>query len=321
MPTACDECGVWVNRYEPVCTNCGTINRSYADDTITSVSPVRSQTPVTRPRGVEHAGPAIQSGGQLRFALRGIPVSVHWSFLVIALLGMGVYSGIEIAVWTLAVFGAVLLHESGHAFTARRFGARSVSIQLFAFGGATSWERATYMTPGQRFLATAAGSGVGLLAGAAVMVAVATSGFSQFDSLIGVAFDSFVWASLVWGGLNWLPILPLDGGQMVRAFLDAVTPRFAYQLTRALTVVVGGLVIWGLVQVRDWYLAFFAGLIILAGLRSPDTVTAVARPEGALEDDSGARVRSAIWMALALLVVLAVVYLAVTAMDLASIQA
>lgn len=74
-----------------------------------------------------------RGGLVLRFRLGDIAVSVHWSFLLVALLGLGAFSGIEIAVWTLAVFFAVLLHEVGHAFTARRFGAEPVAISLFCF--------------------------------------------------------------------------------------------------------------------------------------------------------------------------------------------
>ena len=60
----------------------------------------------------------------LKFPLLGVPVTVHWSFAIVAFFGIGMYdTAPEIGAWTEAVFLAVLLHESGHAFTARAYGA------------------------------------------------------------------------------------------------------------------------------------------------------------------------------------------------------
>ena len=59
----------------------------------------------------------------LRFPFFGVPVSIHLSFGLVVLFGLGSYRGWDLAAWTGAVFVAVLLHESGHAFTAKRFGA------------------------------------------------------------------------------------------------------------------------------------------------------------------------------------------------------
>ena len=76
----------------------------------------------------------------LKFPLLGVPVTVHWSFAIVAFFGIGMYdTAPEIGAWTAAVFLAVLLHESGHAFIARAYGSTGVTITLFALGGYTQW--------------------------------------------------------------------------------------------------------------------------------------------------------------------------------------
>lgn len=285
--------------HEPVCGHCGAPNPGFSGDATEGGQQYEFSTPV-RPSVV--VGQVPSSGALLSFRLAAIPVSVHWSFLVIALLAAGVYEGVEIAAWTVAVFAAILLHEAGHGLTARKFGANSVAIRLFAFGGATTWNREPGMTPGQRFVTTAAGSGVGIVAGALAIAAVSIGDLPASGGLGAVFIESFVWASLVWGGLNWLPILPLDGGQMVRAFLDVLIPRAAHNVTRAITVVVGVAVIGALVRIQDWFLVFFAGMIIMAGVRSPDPT-----PAGAVPGGRSGKSSTALWMGLALLVALGAV--------------
>ncbi|MGI9665865.1 MAG: hypothetical protein ACR2N2_02030, partial [Acidimicrobiia bacterium] len=37
---------------------------------------------------------------------------------------------------------------------------------------------------------------------------------------IAVFIDSFVFTALIWGVLNWIPIVPLDGGHMVQSLIS-----------------------------------------------------------------------------------------------------
>ena len=204
----------------------------------------------------------------LKFPLFGVPVSVHFSFLLVALFGLGAYEGWEIAAWTGAVFVAVLLHESGHAFTARAFGGTSVSITLFALGGFTSWSATRDMGPGRRFLISAAGSAVGIVAGLGV---IGLSRAGAFDNLPDLAFtflESFVWAGLVWGVLNWIPILPLDGGHMLQHGLEIFTPKRAAGIARVVSVIAGVAAVVAAFYYGQTILAIFVGMITLMGLRA-----------------------------------------------------
>ncbi|HZJ47529.1 MAG TPA: site-2 protease family protein [Acidimicrobiia bacterium] len=203
----------------------------------------------------------------LRFPLFGVPVSIHFSFLLVALFGLPIYRGWEIAAWTGAVFIAVLLHESGHAFTARAFGASPVAITLFALGGFTSWSASKDLGPGRRFVVSAAGSAVGIAAGLAVIGLGKMGLFRDLPDLAFVFLESFVWAGLVWGILNWIPILPLDGGHMLQHALEVATPTRAPAIARVVSVIAGVIV----VAVAWWYeqrfLAIFVAMITFMGFR------------------------------------------------------
>ena len=204
----------------------------------------------------------------LKFPLFGVPVSVHFSFLFVAVFGLGAYQGWEIAAWTGAVFVAVLLHESGHAFTARGFGGTKVSITLFALGGFTSWGAAQNMGPGRRFLISAAGSAVGIVAGLAVIGLGRAGALDELPDLAIVFLESFVWAGLVWGVLNWIPILPLDGGHMLQHGLEMFTPSKAAGIARVVSLIAGVAAIAAAIYFGQTFLAIFVGLITLMGLRS-----------------------------------------------------
>ncbi len=220
----------------------------------------------------------------LRFPLLGVPVSIHWSFLFVAVFGLGVYSGWEIAAWTGAVLIAVLLHESGHAFTAKAFGASPVSITLFALGGFTSWSASRTLGPGRRFIVSAAGSAVGIAAGLGVIALSRSGVFDGVPDLVWVFLQSFVWAGLVWGILNWIPILPLDGGHMLQHALEIFTPTKAKPVARWISVVTGVAVVAVAFYYGETFLAIFVAMITFMGFREGRSDTPRARPEPRVEE-------------------------------------
>jgi len=217
----------------------------------------------------------------IRFSLFGIPVGIHLSFLLIALFGIGVYRGIELAAWTLGVGVAVLFHEAGHAFTARSFGAGSISITLFAFGGYTTWAPGSRpIGPGKRFLIAAAGSAVGITLGAGVLFAQ-RSGVADVHGFLFVLLQSFVFAALVWGVLNWIPILPLDGGHMTQSILEIFLPgATALTVAKAISIVAAvgaGLASWFVLE--SPFLTMFIAIIAFSGLRTGPAEPQPATPK------------------------------------------
>ncbi len=224
----------------------------------------------------------------VRFRLLGVPVGVHWSFGFVAVLGLGVYEGWELAAWTAAVFVAVMLHESGHAFVARALGAQVEGITLFALGGLTTWRAVRPISPGRRFVIAAAGSAVGIAAGLAVL-GLGRLGFLDGVPSLGFVFlQAFVWAGLGWGILNWIPVLPLDGGHMMESLLAIVAPRRAVVIAKGVSLVVGVALIALALRYGERFLAFFLVFIVLAGLRDRSGSMS-AEPDGAGEADEPLR--------------------------------
>lgn len=222
----------------------------------------------------------------LRFRLFGIPVGVHWTFALIGIIAIRA-NPIELVVaFVVGVFIAVLAHEMGHALTARAFGAKQVKITLMGLGGLTQYPADTPLTPGRRFLIAASGSAVGMTLGGAVYLSRNTSfarDLFDYGYMIGVGIAI---AGLLWGALNWLPILPLDGGNMVWHALEIVTPRFALQIAKALTLATAGAVVYLAINVwNNTFGAVFVAIIALQGLqiRAPNAAPRQPRPTPADE--------------------------------------
>jgi Zn-dependent protease len=205
----------------------------------------------------------------MKFPFFGVPVSVHWSFLIVAFFGVNRFdSAAEVGGWTLAVFVAVLLHEAGHAFTARAYGSADVAITLFALGGYTSWVPKPSMGPGKRFLVSAAGSAVGIAVGLIILWLGRQGSLGGMPDWALAFFETFILVGLFWGVLNWIPMLPLDGGHMLQHALTIFTPRYADRLTLGISAVVGVGLVGAAFYFGQTFLAIFLVFILLSGLRS-----------------------------------------------------
>ena len=73
----------------------------------------------------------------------------------------------------------------------------------------------------------------------------------------GAALNFLLWINLWWTVFNLLPILPLDGGQMLRNVLG---PRNLKATETVGTVLAGTLAVWFACQ-ASWYRALFLGYL------------------------------------------------------------
>ena len=89
-------------------------------------------------------------------------------------------------------------------------------IVLQAFGGYAAYS-GVRMTRPQSFMITAAGPAVQIVLGIAVLLAIPS--LPQLNQNALYFLVVLYWISLVWALLNLLPVLPLDGGQMLNAIL------------------------------------------------------------------------------------------------------
>jgi Zn-dependent protease/predicted transcriptional regulator len=163
--------------------------------------------------------------------LSGIDVYLHFTFLLlIAWIGLA-YWQLEGSVqaviagvgFILALFACVVLHELGHAFTARKFGIRTRSIVLLPIGGIASIEK-TPEDPRQEILIALAGPAVSFgIAGLLWLVLSASSGIgapTEFSLSEGSFLQRLMLVNLLLGAFNLLPAFPMDGGRVFRALLS-----------------------------------------------------------------------------------------------------
>ena len=162
--------------------------------------------------------------------LFGIRLRMHWTFLLLLLwIGFiyGDIGGLEAAIrgilFVLAVFACVVLHEYGHALTARRYGIATRDITLLPIGGVARLERMP-SDPKQELLVAIAGPAVNVVIAAVLAAALWATGNFPRTVLPGDILESSFFANLMRVNLfivafNLLPAFPMDGGRVLRALL------------------------------------------------------------------------------------------------------
>jgi Zn-dependent protease len=192
-----------------------------------------------------------------RFA--GIDVYVHVTFLLLLLFFAwrswqatgtlaGVLSG---TLLILMLFLCVLLHEYGHALTARRFGIGTRHITLLPIGGLALLESMP-KDPRQEILVALAGPAVNVAIAAVIFLVLTLAGgrggLLHLELGRGGILQTLLAANLMLALFNMLPAFPMDGGRVLRAFLALRMDRVRATRTAALIgqVLAVGLGILGL---------------------------------------------------------------------------
>ena len=162
--------------------------------------------------------------------IAGIGVYVHATFVIIlAWVGFIHWSldhtlvqAVQGILFVLLLFGIVVLHELGHALTARRFGIQTRDIILLPIGGVARLERMPE-DPRQEFLVAIAGPAVNVvLAGVLLAVVVPVWGVAELvplNMMEGNVLARLVWVNIFLVLFNMLPAFPMDGGRVVRSVL------------------------------------------------------------------------------------------------------
>lgn len=189
----------------------------------------------------------------------GIRVRLHLTFLLLAayylLYGAATDSFVFHAQVGVILFGCVLLHEFGHCFGCRAVGGTANDILMWPLGGLALTQ------PPHRALdhlvTTASGPLVTLVfvVGATPLVVMLGGGEGMWDPFDFTGYHKAGFAYLVFKInyalllLNLLPIMPLDGGQIVRELIWLRQPlqvatRVACIVGMAAAVLTAGVSLW-----------------------------------------------------------------------------
>ncbi len=203
------------------------------------------------------------------FRLAGIPIQVRWTFVIFTVLfGSALEDPALIAAWVVLVGLSILVHELGHAFAFRIWDVES-RVVLHPMGGVTIPTRGDLPTRWSSVVVSLAGplSGMVLLGVPALVLFQADVATDPWDDVLRLA----VYVNVAWSVVNLLPILPLDGGNVMRAVLNSWTDGRGEVPARWLSIVVAAAV--GVFAATQGFL--FGGLYALFFLA--DNVRALRR--------------------------------------------
>lgn len=204
-----------------------------------------------------------------------IPVRVHWSFFVLVL-GYVFYAGYDTdwdttamlwsGIFVLVLFFLVVLHEFGHALTARRYGVNTRDIILLPIGGVARLDHLPEK-PAHEFWVAIAGPLVNVAI--AVLMSLYLFRFTieqRWEIFNGVVYakgnfflneysnlDRFIffmaWLNVILAGFNLIPAFPMDGGRILRALLSVPFGRVKATMLAAR---IGQLIALGMIAAGVW---------------------------------------------------------------------
>jgi Zn-dependent protease/predicted transcriptional regulator len=166
--------------------------------------------------------------------IAGISLFIHWTFslLILFIVYVNYKAGQNLTqiVWSvlfvLCIFLTVLLHELGHALTAKKYNIKTKDITLLPIGGLARLEQIPEK-PSEELMVAFAGPLVN------IALALVTSMFislpnSPEEMVIQLAngvnannfFLNFYLVNIILAFFNLIPAFPMDGGRILRALLS-----------------------------------------------------------------------------------------------------
>lgn len=178
----------------------------------------------------------------------GIDVFMHSTFLLlVAWIAISSWLGtqsvpavVSSLLFLLALFGSVVLHEYGHALTARRFGIQTRDITLLPIGGVARLERMPEK-PIQELWVALMGPAVNVIIVIVLSLILLVTGQFNPANLLDMGSDAgflnrLIAVNISLALFNLLPAFPMDGGRVLRALLAT---RMEYTRATALAASVG----------------------------------------------------------------------------------
>jgi Zn-dependent protease len=207
----------------------------------------------------------------------GVPIRVHWSFFLLIPLVLVSSQGMTAAdigwyaLFVVALFVSVTLHELSHSVVAMRLGLTVRDIVLLPIGGVSEIE-GMGTSAGIEGRVAIAGPLASILIGV-VMLGVAALLHEQLWppnlTLSGSAWPARIgWLNLALAAFNLLPAIPMDGGRVLRAALAGRNGNMrATRIASSVATVLAIAMIVVAVLVDDLFLILI-GVFVLLGATS-----------------------------------------------------
>jgi Zn-dependent protease len=211
--------------------------------------------------------------------LAGIELKLHWTFLILLVWIFWSYfsqsgeitAGLYGVVFILALFACVVLHELGHALSARRYGVNTRNIILLPIGGVANLEKMPEK-PREELIVALAGPAVNVVIALVLGVLLTAFGgpapLEELEVLTRptgrIFLTNLLAVNILLVVFNMIPAFPMDGGRVLRALLAmrydrATATNIAAKLGQFLAI---GFVFLGLFT-NFWLI--FIGLFIFLG--------------------------------------------------------
>jgi Zn-dependent protease/predicted transcriptional regulator len=169
--------------------------------------------------------------GSLKIArIAGIDIFLHWTFalLLVYILFVNYRAGGSALLWSflfiMTVFFIIVLHELGHALTAKRFNINTKGITLLPIGGVAQLERMPDK-PKEELWVALAGPLVNVVLAAMLFFLIPRPGSQEemMAMMNTVNAQSFIfqlfYVNVALALFNMIPAFPMDGGRVLRAIL------------------------------------------------------------------------------------------------------
>lgn len=178
-------------------------------------------------------------------SVAGIRIYVHWTFVILIgwilishiKQGHGLADGLVGVAFVLTIFLCVILHELGHALTARRFNIKTKNITILPIGGLASMERMPEK-PGQELWVAIMGPVVNVVIALILYLYLAAvdgiPGIEEIQAIEeskgtllteGFFLFNLLLVNVILVVFNLIPAFPMDGGRVLRALLSYGTDR------------------------------------------------------------------------------------------------
>ncbi|MBB6214881.1 stage IV sporulation protein FB [Anaerosolibacter carboniphilus] len=187
--------------------------------------------------------------------IAGVEIKINY-LLCFSFILFFIFGYIENAILSFVI---VFLHELAHTIMAKILGYHIHDIEIFPFGGVARIEELFSTSPRDEIIIAAVGP-VSNLCMAFIGYHIYYWLSNQSELMV-----FFVYSNIVIGVFNLIPILPLDGGRMIRAYLACFVgfKKATKIIVRLSKICCIAIFIWGICMIRYNYLNIFLSFIAI----------------------------------------------------------